>query len=337
MSKVVRVSNSNYKVAVQSGGTITLDTGVDTGTTVITGNLEVRGTTTTIESTVTNVTDNILRINSTNGEGNASFDGIPASLGYRSGIEIERGQKVDARIVFDEQLNWTLGGDSGNGTFTFEAGTVTLPIKTPGIVAGGNLYVSTGAGVITVTGTTDYEEKIFTYDGSGNILGSVIDDDNIPNTKAVTDYVDFVIENTFQSRIDEGDTFVETFDFSVTGTESNVEIGVDNTTSAKFYNNRIEFSEIKIQNNEISTFSSNGDLLLSAPGTGSVKVKDILEITETPSDDDALTDPTAPLEGIKLYCKSQGSGKTSLYYVNSNNSSDEIVAKNRALLFSMLF
>lgn len=336
MSRVVRVSNSDYKVAVQSGGTITLDTGIDTGTTVITGNLEVKGTTTTVESVVTNITDNILRINSTNGEADAVFDGIPASLGRRAGIEIERGQRVDARIVFDEQITWALGGDSGSGTFTFEAGTTTLPIKTPGIVAGGNLYVSTGSGVITVTGSTDYEEKIFTYSG-GVITGNIIDDDNIPNTKAIADYVDFVIENTFQSRIDEGDTYVETLDFSVTGNESKVEIGVDNVVSASFYNNRIELSEIKIQNNEISTTSSNSSLTLSAPGAGSVKIKDILEIVETPNEDDILLDPTAPNEGIKIYSKSQGTGDTGLYYVNSSNTSGEVISKNRSLLFSMLF
>ena len=48
MSKVLKVENGNYKVTVQSGGTITLDTGVETGTTIVTGDLEVKGTTTTV-------------------------------------------------------------------------------------------------------------------------------------------------------------------------------------------------------------------------------------------------------------------------------------------------
>ena len=89
-----------------------------------------------------------------------------------------------------------------------EQGSQDLPIKTPGIVAGGNLYVSTGAGVITVTGTNDYEEQVFTYSG-GNITdsgsGVIIDDDTIPNTKALADYVDYVLGASFQARIEEND------------------------------------------------------------------------------------------------------------------------------------
>ena len=89
--------------------------------------------------------------------------------------------------------------------------------------------------------------------------------------------------------------------------------------------------------NEISTVISNDDLSLSAPGTGSVKIKDILEITETPSDDDALVDPTAPLEGVKIYSKTEDKGGTGIYFVNKSNTADEIISKNRALIFSMLF
>ena len=119
-------------------------------------------------------------------------DGIPAVLNGQAGIEINRGQRENVKFIFDEGISWSTGGISSTGTFTFELSNGSaLPIKTPGIVAGGNLYVSTGAGVITVTGTTDYEEKVFTYSG-GTITGGIVDDDNIPNTKAVADYVDFV-------------------------------------------------------------------------------------------------------------------------------------------------
>jgi hypothetical protein len=345
MSKVVRVLNSNYKVAVQDGGTITLDTGVENGTTIVTGDLEVRGVTTTVESNDVTIKDNIIRLNVPEDPLTAP-SGIPASLDYRGGVEIDRGQLVDARVVFDEQISWTLGGDSGTGTFVFEAGTQVLPIKTTGIVAGGTLYVSTGAGVISVTGTTDYEEKIFTYDGSGNILGSIVDDDNIPNTKAVADYVDYVLANTFQSRIEEDDTYVEALDFAETGNPSLVQIGVDNTPVAEFYADRFETGNLRFQNNTITLFSSNEDLVLDSPGTGTVKIKDVLEMSPIPWTDDATTDPLAPAAGIKLYTLSsadssgfqeQTPGNTGIYFVNSNENRDEIISKNRALLYSMLF
>src|SRR6056300_2031826 len=108
MSKVLKVENGNYKVAVQSGGTITLDTGVETGTTLITGDLEVKGTTTTVESTVTTIADNILTLNE--GESGA---GIRASFDYKAGIEIDRGSLPTATIVFDEQVPFVTGGSSG--------------------------------------------------------------------------------------------------------------------------------------------------------------------------------------------------------------------------------
>ena len=49
MSRIVKVSEDNYRVNVQPGGTITLDTGdlseSTIGTVVIVGNLDVKGAT----------------------------------------------------------------------------------------------------------------------------------------------------------------------------------------------------------------------------------------------------------------------------------------------------
>jgi len=50
MSKVLRVGASNYKVAVNSGGTITLDVGTSPGKVLITGDLIVQGETTSINT-----------------------------------------------------------------------------------------------------------------------------------------------------------------------------------------------------------------------------------------------------------------------------------------------
>ena len=69
MSKIVKVSNSNYKVQVATGGTITLDTTNDTspavyGEVLIKGNLVVSGTQTSIETIDSQITDNIFILNS---------------------------------------------------------------------------------------------------------------------------------------------------------------------------------------------------------------------------------------------------------------------------------
>lgn len=422
MSKVVKVYNSNYKVSVQSGGTITLDTGPVTGTTVITGNLEVQGTRTEVDSTVTTIADNIITLSQ-----GTTGNGIPASLNYVSGFEIDRGTLQDSRWLFNEQISWAVGGATQLGAFESSLADGTrIPISTPGIVAQGNLYVNTGAGVITVTGTTDYEEKVWNYtnsvvtpDANGIV---VIDDDNIPNAKAVKDYIEYVFANEFYNTIGEGDsnvtvtdelhTLATIVDISVSGNTttisttgqhgfttadtiaisgvqsgdalenlngtniqildiissqafkvnvntnggsianyvansgtvtkngsvpSNVAVNVEGVLVANFFQDRSEIEDIRIQGSTISSTTSNQDLEITSPGTGTVRINDVLEIPAGPYTDDASLTPLLPDTGIRLYSNPQGTGKTGLYYVNSNNTNDEVISKNRSLLFSMLF
>ena len=121
------------------------------------------------------------------------------------------------------------------------------------------------------------------------------------------------------------------------GNPSTVKVTVDGNNSHTYYNNRSEFHDLRIYDSTIQTTVSTGDLTLSAPGTGSVIIDDNLHIKPTPHPDDALVDPGAPTEGLKLYSKAPGIGKTGLFYVNSSNVRDEILSKNRSLLLSMIF
>ena len=117
MSKVLRITDNDYKVIVGNGGNITLDTtngALDgAGRVIVTGDLEIRGDTTTVESTITTFADNVILLN----EGNTGL-GLPASLDrpYSSGIAIDRGQYAPSRWVYDDSITWTLGGTSGIGT-----------------------------------------------------------------------------------------------------------------------------------------------------------------------------------------------------------------------------
>ena len=87
MSKTLNVNIGNYKVKVPDGGTITLDTG-STGNVIATGNLQVAGTQTTVNSQNLDITDNIIVLNK--GE---SGQGITENT---SGIQIDRGTASDA-------------------------------------------------------------------------------------------------------------------------------------------------------------------------------------------------------------------------------------------------
>jgi hypothetical protein len=339
MSKVLRVASSDYKIQVKEGGNIVLDTTDNilnqSGTVLITGNLQVNGTTTTVNSEVLEVTDNIITLCKDN-----TAVGVPVAFDFRSGIEVERGTLANSNLVYDERINWQIGSVSGQGTWVIEQGTTVIPLKTSGLVNDSSLYLQPGPGAITVTNTANYEQRIWNY-VSGVITdagaGIIIDDDNIPNTKAVTDYVDYFFANVFQHKILQEDTYVEAMDFDTHSTESNVEVGVDGIVSAKFYTNRAEISNIKIQDNEISTTESNADLLIAAPGTGVVKIKDVLELTGTPNEDDPTLDPDFPLDGVRLYSKTETVGGTGVYFKNKLERADEIISTNRSLVFSMLF
>ena len=343
MSKVLRITDGDYKVIVDNGvsGKIVLDTtsgsATPRGTVVVTGDLEVKGTTTTVESTVTTIADNILTLNE--GESGA---GIRASFDYKAGIEVDRGSLPTARIVFDEQVPFVTGGSSGNGAFIFEdVNENFVPISVNSISAQGQLYITTPGGAINVAGTVDYEENVFNY-VAGSITdpggGVILNNDYIPNAKGVADYVAFALATNFQPGISQQDTSVTTSDFDTSGNESTVVVTVDGIVTSNFYSNRVHLGDIKIQNNEISTLNSNEDLVLSAPGTGAVTSKDAFVITSSLYEDDAVNPAsTTPDSGIKLYSSDQGAGATGLYFVNKDSTKDEIISKNRALLFGMLF
>ena len=337
MSKVLKVEQGGYTVKVQSGQDIVFDTARGnkvnnrpTGNVVIRGNLEVEGNTITVESSDLKLNDNLITLNRLTSFESATA-GIPAAKNYQGGVEIERGSLSTAQFLFDEQINWNLGGTSGSGLFRFKTAAGTdLPIYTAGIKSPGDLYVTPG-GVINVTNTTDYEKSIFNYSGSSlsnPTTGGVYDDDKVPNAKAVVDYVQW-----FQTQ-NSSDATIANFDSSVVvsdGSPSTITHTIDGNARLIVYDDRTEFnSAVKISSNEISSVASNTDLKLSANGTGEIFVNDILRITES-------TDPAAPTTGIKLYSKRPQGGDTGIYFVNKNEDKDELISRKRAMLYSLMF
>lgn len=428
MPKVFQSYNTDYRIIVQNSGILTLDTtGCEqdgSGTVVITGNLEVRGQTTSVDSSNLNLSDNIILLSQ-----GTQGAGLPPAL-PTSGIEIDRGTLDNARWIYDENIGWELGGLIGTGSFYAEQGSIKIPLTTPGINAQGTLYIDTGAGAISVTNTPDYETRIFNYDSTNTVIEPdengffVKDDDYIPNTKAVKDFVDYNFRRRAVPKIGEGDTRAEAIDEIhplldilainkledtvrittqgnhgfiesdivnisevdangnalenlnqnnieirrvinqnvvelnialpedanatnyVTGSgviskvsieETRIEIEVEGNIISNFYENRFNIGPIEFQDNEITTLDSNRDLILKSPGTGSIAVDDSLHILPLPYDDDPDNLPSGVNEGVKLYTTDAGSGTVGLYFVNKENQRDELISKNRSLLFSMLF
>lgn len=323
MSKFLKIPYGNYTIEVQESGEIRLDTGENLGVVRITGDLIVEGSTTTsINSTDTDIKDNIITLN----KGEIGF-GI---FKEQSGIQVDRGLYRNAFVVFDEQATHldpnTAEIVKGSFVFKLEPGLgedstyedeQLVGIKTDSITTNGTdlFLINQGSNVISVTGTVDYELN-------------VIDDDHIPNKK----YVDDAIVSTFGNGefIKTDDTKVQTYDFDVTGVPSNIDFQVDGNTVVNIAETSMLIYDLSISSTTIQTENQDDNITLAVTGSGSVKIENVLEIPKS------ISDPAAPLDGIKIYSKEEGEGGTGIYYNNETGTQDELISRNRALLYSMV-
>jgi hypothetical protein len=325
MSKFLKIPNGDYKIEVQQGGVITLDTGLEQGTVVVTGDLEVRGNTTTVQSEDLVVRDNIIVVN--DGE---TGPGITLDI---AGIQVDRGSEPDAFFLFDEGIQWADPATSTtkNGAFVIRNGSGTLVgLRTNSISTGGSdlFLINSGNGVVSVTGTNNYENQ-------------VQDDDDIPNKKYVDDSIDTAFSTVLLPQIGEGTispTRVAVRDIEESAVaESQINFDIDSINIGNFYSDRFELGDLRIIGTTIETLTSNEDLTLSAPGTGEIVIDDTLRINSVPSVDDATLFPAVPADGVKIYIANESTGNTGIYFVNQNQTRDEVISRNRALIFSMIF
>lgn len=355
LSKVSTYGVDEYRLKINDGGNILLDPG--SGGVTIVGDLDVLGSTTTIGSTELIVADKTITVNdqSTSPSPTVGVPDIGDGLGRTAGIIVDRGTLPNVYIFFDENKNFLnpLNGSNTNGALKFEnefgtlIGIYTSSIKANynpiGTSAQNSLYVlSQGNGVINVTGTVDYEKQVFPYTGSAitpnvfnqNRLSDPIDDDIIPNIKSVIDYVrDYHLynwQNAIKSPTPDGNTSVIAYDTDAGDPSNKVEVSINGLSVAEFYANEIFLEEISIVNDTIKTRNINGNLTLEANGTGNIN-------TEFPINLEKRLDPSAPVDGVKIYSKLESDGGTGLFFVNENNTRDEIISRSKALLYSIIF
>jgi hypothetical protein len=333
MSRIVKVSENNYKVSVQSGGVITLDTGNQTGVVRITGDLTVLGNTSTVESETLTIKDNIIYLN--NGE---AGNGVTLKT---SGIQIDRGTALDAVFVFDEDIvhyNPSLATTTF-GTFSFKlTNGLMRGIKTNSITTGGtNLgLINSGTGVVTVTGTQNYHDQV--QNGS--------DPDVLVTRGWVTRYVNssgYPTGVAIVDRLYSSDTGIQAYDDTLYGGDSNIKFKFDNVVKATFNSTTFNMNvaldingKTLISNNVISAQTAGDNLKLVPAPSKSIEIDGPIQLNDT-------TGPTAITNTTKLYTLDSDNtdlavhtGKTGIYFT-SLSSSDELIAKNRALLWSMLF
>lgn len=335
MSRVLKVNDGDYRIVVtsptptQSTPTITLDTGNQVGEVIVTGDLTVLGNTTVIESETVNIKDNIIYLNS--GESGA---GVTLQT---SGIQIDRGTQPDGQILFTENVSFYSPTTAGfnAGTFVFkDQSNLLRGIRTNSISTGGGdlALINEGSGLVTVTGTTDYHL---------NVQASS-DPDVLVTRQWVEQYVQSEGFEAGQGqavtdKISRLDTSVQVFDAAVSGGVSNVKIKFDNvvkavlTSSTFSINADLDINGKTLISNNVISAQTAGDNLKLVPAVGrNIEIDSPVQLNNQ-------TDPSAGAGHTKFYAKSAiGTGKTGLYFVNTTTS-DELIAKNRSLLWSMLF
>lgn len=350
MSRILKVSQSNYRIQTGYNGTITLDTGPDAGTTYITGDLVVQGNTTSVNTSQLYIEDRLITLNK--GGGNANPLAVypdwgivaDAQANKRSGIEIDRGAHPNgnALIIFDEKVSFYDAATSSNVN-----GAFVLKTATSNTVTGLNL-----AGIVNDRAA----DFIFDLKSTGGMLrianGGTSDDyylnvsandNNIPNWKAITYYVAASAGVATVDRMYFPPTAAPGGeDSKIQAFGSNIQFfvgpsGILNNQNivATLSQNGLSVNNVNILDDSINNTSANNLTLLA--NNNNVEINSFLNLANQ------STFPVLSATKTQLFSNSVniGAGKTGLYFKNSSttgmtNNVDELVSKNRAVLLSIL-
>ncbi len=341
-------TNGDYAIKTGEGRSIILNTGVGVGNVRVTGNLIVEGETLTVSAEQLNVEDNILILNYYGEDRTGLPEGVV--LDY-AGIEIDRGSAANgaASFVYDEENDtWLIAHGSAPGPFSFNQSRLKVKeILTDSLTDQGDLnLIGSGIGVVKVLGTTNYEQQI-------------THDDDIPNKK----YVDDSIQNNPTYQIVRDNTRVVAFDvndpldpllnfppaigpYTNQPAESLIGVVVDNQIVASYFKNRIDLLDLNIFSESptfesgdplkadaivLQAINSSANIKLETNGTGKVEITYAMQL------DHSGATPANVTNASLLHSNPASTGDTGLYYIHSATRNGELISKNRALVFSMLF
>jgi len=147
---ITKLSSASYVIHPLNGDPIILDA----NEVRIPGNLTVSGTTTSVETTNTEIFDNIIRLN-------AGHTGAPPTL--NAGIEVERGDETDVQLRWNETFQkWQITNDGstyGNIATAAATGYITDVVDDLTPQLGGNLDVN-GQTILAASGNVPIEGNI---------------------------------------------------------------------------------------------------------------------------------------------------------------------------------
>ena len=350
MSRVLKVSQSNYRIQTGNNGTITLDTGPDVGTTYITGDLVVQGNTTAVNTSQLYVEDRLITLNK--GGGNANPSAVYPDWGIvadaqsnkQSGIEIDRGEHPDgnALLVFDEKVSYYDGATSSeiHGAFVLKtaASDTVTGLNLASIVndrsANFTFDLKSKGGMLRIAnGGNNDDYHIHVAD----------DDNNIPNWKSITSYVTASGGVATVDRMYYPPTAAPGFeDTKIQAFGSNIQFfvghpGIFNNQhiAATLSQNGLQINRVNILDDAINNTGSN-NLELRA-NNNNVEINSFLNLANQ------STFPVLSTTKTQLFSNTLniGAGKTGLFFKNTSttgmtNNVDELVSKNRAVLLSIV-
>lgn len=260
------VLNDRVGIKTDTPGNFALDVNGNTriqGDQTITGNLEVQGTTTTIDTTNTTVEDPLLLLNSSASAGNASND---------SGIMINRSGSNNAVFYWDEGndtfkiVTSTSGADSieiiDTAFANMQMNDLTVnSVSTDGLNITDNTISSTrsnddikldpaGTGAVDVSGA-----KIT------NVANNPSSDTDAANKKYVDDSIGSLSTNSI-SQLDSNVTVTDS------GSNGAITMTADGTTQVTVNSTSVDIGNFTFSGNKITQTASNADYEMDNSGTG---------------------------------------------------------------------
>jgi hypothetical protein len=340
---VIRYSG-DLKIATAPGGIITLDTGVSSGTVVITGNLNILGTATNIATTNTVVKDNIITLNAGESGNRVSLGEANTPFFGQSGFVIDRGNNAStatrASILFEER-SWSSTSTTATqytGMWSIKTANRGAAIEVGAIrLAGGgpnndnrlNLLGAGINGVLSVAGQVNYASR-------------VLDDNDIPNK--------FYVDNTpLRGTATSAITALELRqnDTRITITDNNIQPGFITTVidgvSTMIVQRlagvpTITLGTLVLAGNTIRPAAVNSDLVLQTAGTGTTVVNNGITIGVS------SVVPLPAQGAVKIFTTSTvGAGSTGIRYSGYENlstlkpTSGELISARKALVLSIIF
>jgi hypothetical protein len=372
MGQVVQV-NGDYTIKAKQGSNIILDvgTGPDAGDVRVTGNLTVVGETLIVQTTDLAVEDNVITLNK--GEEGAGvtkiISGIEIDRGSEANTSFVYDESTDSWQIAE--------GSTELGFTNFENSALRLKkILTDAGEDDGDLTLFAEAGntgVLKVGGAALYNERVtddndvpnkryvdlaiqtnptFQIRSPGALVG-VPSTDNKGDTRVVA----FDSASTYDNALFPIGPYSNA---AALPSDSFVAILVDNQLVGSIFGNRFNVSGLSfwqedpspqgLLNNPavsqapasiIQTNSTDGNLKLETNGPGKVEITNAIQFNDNQGYNE-VTGPSAFPAQTVVYGGRIGSGNTGLYvsaqnFNGTNIQRSELINKNKALLFSMLF